>query len=77
MVTIRKRSKENEFYYISIDRYWNNKNTNQDSYDVKVLSTPQGKMVFAVLCDGKEKDGKPYTNYDMKFLIKPSAEKAA
>lgn len=53
------------------------KNTNQDSYDVKVLSTPQGKMVFAVLCDGKEKDGKPYTNYDMKFLIKPSAEKAA
>lgn len=53
------------------------KNTNQDSYDVKVLSTPQGKMVFAVLCDGKEKDGKPYTNYDTKFLIKPSAEKAA
>lgn len=53
------------------------KNTNQDSYDVKVLSTPQEKMVFAVLCDGKEKDGKPYTNYDMKFLIKPSAEKAA
>ena len=53
------------------------KNTNHDSYDVKVLSTPQGKMVFAVLCDGKEKDGKPYTNYDMKFLIKPSAEKAA
>ena len=53
------------------------KNTNQDSYDVKVLSTPQGKMVFAVLCNGKEKDGKPYTNYDMKFLIKPSAEKAA
>lgn len=53
------------------------KNTNQDSYDVKVLSTPQGKMVFAVLCDCKEKDGKPYTNYDMKFLIKPSAEKAA
>ena len=53
------------------------KNTNQDSYDVKVLSTPQGKMVFAVLCGGKEKGGKPYTNYDMKFLIKPSAEKAA
>lgn len=28
------------------------KNTNQDSYNVRVLSTPQGKMVFAVLCDG-------------------------
>lgn len=53
------------------------KNTNQDSYDVRVLSTLQGEMVFAVLCDGKEKDGKPYTNYDMKFLIKTSTEKAA
>lgn len=28
------------------------KKTNQDSYNVRVLSTPQGKMVFAVLCDG-------------------------
>lgn len=28
------------------------KETNQDSLSVKVLSTPQGKMVFAVLCDG-------------------------
>lgn len=28
------------------------KQTNQDSYHVRVLSTPQGKMVFAVLCDG-------------------------
>lgn len=28
------------------------KDTNQDSYNVQVLSTPQGKMVFAVLCDG-------------------------
>lgn len=28
------------------------KKTNQDSYNVRVLATPQGKMVFAVLCDG-------------------------
>lgn len=28
------------------------KKTNQDSYSAKVFSTPQGKMVFAVLCDG-------------------------
>lgn len=28
------------------------KSTNQDSYSVKVLNTPQGKMAFAVLCDG-------------------------
>ena len=28
------------------------KQTNQDSYNVRVLSTPQGKMVFAILCDG-------------------------
>ena len=28
------------------------KSTNQDSYSVKVFNTPQGKMVFAVLCDG-------------------------
>lgn len=30
----------------------NTKQTNQDSYNVRVISTPQGKMVFAVLCDG-------------------------
>ncbi len=30
----------------------NTKNTNQDSYGVKVLNTPLGKMVFAILCDG-------------------------
>lgn len=28
------------------------KETNQDSYNVRVLNTPQGKMAFAVLCDG-------------------------
>ena len=28
------------------------KNTNQDSFNVRVLTTKQGKMVFAVLCDG-------------------------
>lgn len=28
------------------------KDTNQDSLSVKVLNTPQGRMVFAVLCDG-------------------------
>lgn len=28
------------------------KDTNQDSYNVRVLNTPQGKMAFAVLCDG-------------------------
>ncbi len=28
------------------------KTTNQDSLSVKVLQTPQGRMVFAVLCDG-------------------------
>lgn len=28
------------------------KNTNQDSVSVKVLNTSQGKMVFAILCDG-------------------------
>ncbi len=28
------------------------KSTNQDSLTVKVVNTPQGKMVFAVLCDG-------------------------
>lgn len=30
----------------------NTKNTNQDSFGAKILSTKQGKMVFAVLCDG-------------------------
>ena len=28
------------------------KDTNQDSYNVRVFDTEQGKMVFAVLCDG-------------------------
>ncbi len=28
------------------------KNTNQDSFNARVLTTKQGKMVFAVLCDG-------------------------
>lgn len=28
------------------------KTTNQDSLSVKVVNTPQGRMVFAVLCDG-------------------------
>lgn len=28
------------------------KNTNQDSLSVKLINTPKGKMVFAVLCDG-------------------------
>ena len=28
------------------------KSTNQDSYNVRVVSTKQGKVVFAVLCDG-------------------------
>lgn len=28
------------------------KSTNQDSYNVRVFSTKQGKVVFAVLCDG-------------------------
>lgn len=28
------------------------KNTNQDSYNVRVFNTKQGKMVLAVLCDG-------------------------
>ena len=28
------------------------KSTNQDSVLVKKLNTPQGEMVFAVLCDG-------------------------
>lgn len=30
----------------------NTKSTNQDSFGVRVLYTPCGKMVFAVLCDG-------------------------
>ena len=30
----------------------NTKQTNQDSFAVKVVNTKQGKMVFAVLCDG-------------------------
>lgn len=30
----------------------NTKNTNQDSFGAKILSTKLGKMVFAVLCDG-------------------------
>ncbi len=30
----------------------NTKSTNQDSYGVKVLNTPLGRMVFAILCDG-------------------------
>lgn len=30
----------------------NIKDTNQDSYNVKVLNTEAGKMAFAVLCDG-------------------------
>lgn len=28
------------------------KNTNQDSLSVKVINTPQGRMTFAILCDG-------------------------
>lgn len=28
------------------------KSTNQDSFSVKVINTPRGKMVFAILCDG-------------------------
>lgn len=28
------------------------KNTNQDGLSVKVIDTPQGKMTFAILCDG-------------------------
>ena len=28
------------------------KSTNQDSLSVKVINTPQGRMVFAILCDG-------------------------
>ena len=28
------------------------KSTNQDSLSVKVLHTPQGRMIFAILCDG-------------------------
>lgn len=28
------------------------KSTNQDSYNARIISTKQGKMVFAVLCDG-------------------------
>jgi len=28
------------------------KNTNQDSLSMRVVNTPQGRMVFAVLCDG-------------------------
>lgn len=28
------------------------KNTNQDSLSIRVVNTPQGRMVFAVLCDG-------------------------
>lgn len=28
------------------------KSTNQDSYSVKVFTSPKGKMVFAILCDG-------------------------
>lgn len=28
------------------------KSTNQDSLSVKVINTPQGKMTFAILCDG-------------------------
>lgn len=30
----------------------NVKQTNQDSHSVRILNTPLGKMVFAVLCDG-------------------------
>lgn len=30
----------------------NTKATNQDSFGARVLTTPKGKMVFAVLCDG-------------------------
>ena len=28
------------------------KSTNQDSLSVKVINTPQGRMTFAILCDG-------------------------
>ncbi len=28
------------------------KSTNQDSLSVKVINTPQGRMIFAILCDG-------------------------
>lgn len=30
----------------------NTKNTNQDSYNARIINTQAGRMAFAVLCDG-------------------------
>lgn len=51
----------------------------QNSPDMKKMTDDlKGKFVACiVIIRKKEKDGKLYTNYDMKFLIKPPAEKAA
>ena len=41
-----------DFIISAITDIGTTKSTNQDSFNVRVLSTPKGKMVFAVLCDG-------------------------
>lgn len=41
-----------EFIIAASTDVGNVKESNQDSLSVKILDTPQGKMVFAILCDG-------------------------
>lgn len=40
------------FIIAAVTDIGNAKSTNQDSFGAKVINTKQGKMVFAVLCDG-------------------------
>lgn len=41
-----------DFIISAVSDIGTTKQTNQDSCNVRILNTPQGKMVFAVLCDG-------------------------
>lgn len=51
----------------------------QDTPDMKKMTDGlKGSFVACVVVvRQKERDGKLYTNYDLKFLIKPPKEKAA
>ncbi len=51
----------------------------QDTPNMKEMTDDvKGKFIACVvIIRKKEKDGKLYTNYDMKYLIKPPSDKAA
>ena len=51
----------------------------QNTPDLKKMTdNVKGRFIACiVIIRKKEKDGKVYTNYDMKYLVKPPAEKAS